>query len=77
MQGLSLRRQELAINATEQLFQSVAERHQQLKEKLTSPEIKQELNADLIAQRVLPELDKLLTEGKITDKDAGEYLLVY
>jgi hypothetical protein len=74
MQELVSRRQELALNSAEQLFQDVAERHQRLKEKLTSPEIKQELNVDLIAQRVLPELDKLRTEGKITDEDAEEYL---
>ncbi|MEI7709741.1 MAG: hypothetical protein WCI76_03440, partial [bacterium] len=74
MQEITSRLQELALNATEQLFQNVAVRHQQLKEKLTSPEIKQGLNVDLIAQRVLPELDKLRTEGKITDKDAEEYI---
>lgn len=36
--------------------------------------MKRELNADLLAQAVLPEVDKLLTEGKITDKDSQEFL---
>jgi len=74
LQELSARHQELALNAAEQLFQSVLEIHKQLKEKLTSPAVKHELNEDLIAKRILPELDRLQAEGRITREDAEEYI---
>lgn len=74
MQELSTRRQELAIGATEQLFQSIAEKHRELKEKLIAPEVKQELNTNLIEKRISPELDRLQAEGRITKEDAEEYI---
>jgi len=74
LRELSARQQKLALNALEQLFQGVTEGYKQLKEKLTSPAVKQELNEGLIARRILPELDKLQTEGKITREDAEEYV---
>lgn len=74
LQELSARQQELALNAAEQLFLSVLERHRQLKEKLTSPAVKQELNDDLITKRILPELERLQAEEKITKEDAEEYI---
>jgi len=74
MQEFSIDRQEFAINAIEPLFRSVKEKYQQLKEKLITPEVKKELNEDLIAKRVLPALEKLQTKGRITKKDAEEYI---
>ncbi|MBU2100931.1 hypothetical protein KKA23_02325 [Patescibacteria group bacterium] len=74
IQELSIKQQELAFNTAEQLFQDVVEKHKQLKEKLTSPMVKQDLNADLIAKRILPELEKLQAEKKITKEDTEEYI---
>ncbi len=74
MQEIFAQRQELAVSAAEQLFQDVVEKHQQLKEQLTSSEVKQELNTNLIAKRILPELERLQAEGKITKEDAEEYV---
>lgn len=74
LREFSVRRQELALNAVERLFKNVLEKHKQLKEKLTSPDVKYELNEDLITRKILPELDRLQTEGKITREDAEEYL---
>jgi len=74
MREILERRQELAINAAEQLFQEVIRGNDQLRENLTAPEVKQELNESLIAQRIIPELERLQTEGRITKEDAEEYL---
>ncbi len=74
MQEILGQQQELAINAAEQLFQEVVRGNNQLKESLTAPEVKQKLNEDLIAQRIIPELQRLQTEGKITKEDAEEYI---
>jgi len=74
MREISDRRQELAINAAEQLFQEVVRGNDQLRENLTAPEVKQELNESLIAQRIIPELERLQTEGRITKEDAEEYV---
>jgi len=71
---ISDKRQELAINAVEQLFREVVEIYDSLKEKLTAPEVKRELNEDLIAQQVMPELERLQSEGRITKEDAEEYV---
>jgi len=74
MQEILDKRQELAINAVKQLFEEVIEKYNLLKEELTAPEVKQELNEDLIAQQVMPELERLQSEGRITEKEAEEYL---
>ncbi len=74
IQEISDRRQELAINAAEQLFREVVNGNNSLKEKLTAPEVKQELNRDLIAQRIIPELERLQADGRITKEDVEEYL---
>ncbi len=74
MQEILDKRQELAINAVKQLFEEVIEKYNLLKEELTAPEVKQELNEDLIAQQVMPELERLQLEGRITKEDAEEYL---
>lgn len=71
---LSVQSQELAINAIRRLFQDVAEGYVLLKGKLTTPEVKEELNAVLIKQRILPELEKIKAKGKITKEEADEYL---
>jgi len=68
------KRQELAINAVKQLFEEVIEKYNLLKEELTAPEVKQELNEDLIAQQVMPELERLQLEGRIKKEEAEEYL---
>ncbi len=70
------RRQELALNSIEQLFKLVVEKKEQMQGVLTSPEVKKQLNEDLIAQKVLPELDKLENEGKITLSEREEYLVL-
>jgi len=67
-------RQELAIKATEQLFQEVVEKYALLKEKLTTPEVKQEFNEDLITQKVIPKIEHLQPKGEITKEDIEEYL---
>jgi len=74
LQEILGKRQELAINAAEQLFREVVEDYELLKEKLTAPEIKQKLNEDLIAQRIIPELERLQSEDRITEEDAEEYV---
>jgi len=74
VQEISDQHQELAINAAEQLFREVVKGNDLLKEKLTAPEVKRELNGELIAQRIMPELERLQAEGKITKEDAEEYL---
>jgi len=76
MQEILDKRQELAINAVKQLFEEVIEKYNLLKEELTAPEVKQELNEDLIAQQVMPELERLQLEGRITKEDAEEYLIL-
>jgi len=74
MQEILDKRQELAINAVKQLFEEVIEKYNLLKEELTAPEVKQELNEDLIAQQVMPELERLQLEGRIKKEEAEEYL---
>lgn len=68
------RRQELVVGATEQLFQEVLRENNKIKDSLISPETKQKLNDDLIAQRIMPELEKLQAGGAITKRDVDEYL---
>jgi hypothetical protein len=74
LQEFYKKQRELAINAAHELFQDTLKRHEQLKERLTSPDVKRALNEDLIAKKVLPRLDKLKKEGKITEEDAREYI---
>jgi hypothetical protein len=71
---LTGKQQELALNAVEQLFQSVLEGHNQLKDGLASSWVKQVLNEDLITREISPELDKLQEKGEITSEDADEYI---
>jgi len=74
LQKISDNRQELAINAVEQLFKEVVKGNISFKEKLSASEVKEELNKDLIAQIIMPELKRLQIEGIITKEDAEEYL---
>ncbi|MBU4099510.1 hypothetical protein KJ980_07735, partial [Patescibacteria group bacterium] len=71
---LNEQRQEFAIKATEQLFPIVIEEQRQLKDRLISPEVKNELNNDLIAEKVLPKLKEVIANGKITHEEAKEYM---
>jgi hypothetical protein len=68
------KRQGLALNAAEKLFSNVLERYEQVKEELTSSAVKRELNDDLIAKKILPELGRLQSEKKISKEDAEEYI---
>lgn len=74
VQEIFTRRQKLAMCAVEKLFEDIVEGYQQLKEKLISPEVKHELSLDLMANKILPKLDKLQMEGVITKEDIEEYL---
>ncbi len=74
MREILERRQELAINAAEQLFQEVVRVYDQLKESLTAPEVKKELNESLFAKRIIPKLEQLQKEGRITKGEAEEYV---
>lgn len=71
---LNEQRQEFAIKAARQLFKSVVEEQLQLKGRLISPEVKNELNNNLIAEKVLPKLKEVIANGKITDEEAKEYV---
>lgn len=62
------------VDAAGQFFEDVVEQQRQLRDKLNSPEIKEELNKDLIALRIQPKLDELVAGGKMTNEEAKEYV---
>ncbi|MFA5070604.1 MAG: hypothetical protein WC528_04970 [Patescibacteria group bacterium] len=74
IERISKLRQDLCLKASQQLFQEVIEQYNQFHENLTTPEVKQALNSDLIAKEVEPALWILISNEDLTVEEANEYI---
>lgn len=74
MQRLSQRREDLVTSAVNQFFEHIEEKYRGLQAAFVTPQVKEGLNTVLIAENVLPKLNELKADGRMSEADSVEYL---